>query len=520
MKTISCDYIVVGSGIAGLRAALELAPSGSVRVFCKGDPTQSNTRWAQGGIAAAMQEGDTVEFHLQDTLNAGDGLCWEPAVRILVEEGPHRIEELVAGGAEFDRANGRFVFGREGAHSRNRILHSGDATGKEIVRALLNWVGHSPGIEIVSHTPAVDLIVRDGICCGILAMDENTGDRFRVLGRAVLLATGGAGQIYSQTTNPEVATADGASIAFRAGADMMDLEFFQFHPTAFHLHGAPRFLLTEALRGEGAQVKNVEGRAFMKDYHPLGDLAPRDIVSRAIVSEINRTRSQWVYLDATHLGRRKLQDRFPNICRFLETYELDLSIDLIPISPSAHYWMGGVRTDLDGKTSIDGLYAAGEVACTGVHGANRLASNSLLEGLVFGARAGEAILASASQIPDLPPAEEPDGVHRKVDVAALRQTLQSLNWKHLGLIRNEQGMKELQAWIEAAPRFEPATLAELELINLLDCSKLMVSFALHRQESRGSHYREDFPSKKSDLTGHHTVLRNGTIELMELEGRG
>src|SRR5262245_52741886 len=307
MKTSQCDYIVIGSGIAGLRAALELSKAGSVKVFCKDEPSQSNTRFAQGGIAAAMQEGDTVEFHLQDTLNAGDGLCWEPAVRVLVEEGPRRIEELVAGGAEFDQANGRFVFGREGAHSRNRILHSGDATGKEIVRALLNWVHNSPGIEIVSHTPAVDLLMRNGECCGILAMNDLTGERSIITGRAVLLATGGAGQIYSHTTNPDVATADGASMAFRAGAEMMDLEFFQFHPTAFHLHGAPRFLLTEALRGEGAVLKNIEGKAFMRDYHSLGDLAPRDVVSRAIVSEMNRTTSQWVYLDATNLGRKKAQ---------------------------------------------------------------------------------------------------------------------------------------------------------------------------------------------------------------------
>lgn len=518
MKIEQCDYIVIGSGIAGLRAALELAKAGTVGVFCKDEASQSNTRWAQGGIAAAMQEGDTVEFHLQDTLLAGDGLCWEPAARVLVEEGPKRIRELVAGGAEFDTVGGKFVFGREGAHSRNRILHSGDATGKEIVRALLNWVEETPQIKIIQHTPAVNLIVRDGRCCGLEAMDETEGQRLAVFGRAVLLASGGAGQIFSHTTNPEGATADGASMAYRAGAEMMDLEFFQFHPTAFHRQGAPRFLLTEALRGEGAVLKNIEGKAFMKHYHPMGDLAPRDVVSRAIISELNRTQSHWVLLDATSIGRRKLQERFPNICRFLETYQLDPAIDLIPISPSAHYWMGGVRTELDGRTSLPGLYAAGEVACTGVHGANRLASNSLLEGLVFGARAGEAILESTFPEAAPFPLSKSPGPAKQPGVTELRETLRALNWKHLGLIREEAGMKELLAWIESVEPLQPVGLQELELINLLDCSKLMVSFALNRLESRGSHYRKDFPTKDPRLAGLHTVLRNGKIEFVSLEG--
>jgi L-aspartate oxidase len=518
MKTMQCDYIVIGSGIAGLRAALELARAGSVKVFCKGEPSQSNTQWAQGGIAAAMQEGDTVEFHLQDTLNAGDGLCWEPAVRVLVEEGPRRIEELVAGGAEFDSVNGKFVFGREGAHSKSRILHSGDATGREIVRALLNWTAQTPGIEIVSHMPAVDLLIRDQRCCGIFAMDESTGARTAIAGKAVLLASGGAGQIYSHTTNPEVATADGCSMAFRAGADMMDLEFFQFHPTAFHYHGAPRFLMTEALRGEGATLRNIEGKTFMKEYHPMGDLAPRDVVSRAIISELQRTHSRWALLDATSIGKRKLHDRFPNICRFLETYQLDPWLDLIPVSPSAHYWMGGVKTGLSGETSIPGLYAAGEVACAGVHGANRLASNSLLEGLVFGARAGETMAATPSAQIETP-ASAPDGeTGFPGDGAQTRRKLQSLNWEYLGLIRNETGMKTLLQWLESIPVFSPRNLAELELLNLLDCSKLMVRFALFRQESRGSHYREDFPSKNPQLAERHTVLRKNRLELIQLEG--
>lgn len=515
MKTSSCDHIVIGSGIAGLRAALELVKKGSVQVLCKGDPWESNTRWAQGGIAAAMQEGDTVEFHLQDTLVAGDGLCYEPAVRVLVEEGPRRIQELVQHGAEFDRVNGKFLFGREGAHSHNRILHSGDATGHEIIRALLNWVHQTRGIEIISNLPALGLIVQNGHCVGVQTIHETTGERSAIFANTVLLASGGAGQIYSQTTNPVVATGDGAAIAFRAGCEMMDLEFFQFHPTAFHWPNAPRFLLTEALRGEGAVLRNLNGKAFLKEYHRQADLAPRDIVSSAMVAEMRKTGSAWILLDATSIPRNKLRDRFPNIYEFLETYNLDLSQDLIPVSPSAHYWMGGVRTDLDGRTSLPGLFAAGEVACTGVHGANRLASNSLLEGLVFGARAGEAML-QAAKIPSPPIAEDPTETPFSGNAAALRQEVQNSNWKNLGLLRNENGIRETLALLESIPQFSPKTLEELELQNVVDCSKLIGSFALNRKESRGSHYREDFPEKNPEWTGHHSILMKDRIELREL----
>lgn len=516
---MNTDYIVVGSGIAGLRAAIELVQSGSVLILCKGEPWQSNTRWAQGGIAAAMQEGDTVEFHLQDTLKAGDGLCYEPAVRALVEEGPARIQELVAWGAEFDRVEGKFVFGREGAHTRNRILHAGDATGKEIVRALLNWVEQTRGIEVLSYSPAVHLLLTpDRRCAGILAMNERTGERLEIHARAVLLATGGAGQIYSQTTNPEVATGDGAAMAYRSGAEMMDVEFFQFHPTAFHYPGAPRFLLTEALRGEGAILKNAAGKAFMTSYHEMADLAPRDVVSRAIVSEMNKTKSSWVYLDATVIPRKKLRERFPNIYEFLENYQLDLAIDLIPVSPSAHYWMGGVRTDLEGRTSIPGLYGAGEVACIGVHGANRLASNSLLEGLVFGARAGKAMstLQPLDHNATTSTAETPYGGAATSDVVAIRKQIQEVNWKRLGLIRNREGITRALDFLHGIHSFDPRNLQQLELLNLLECSKLIGAFALRREESRGSHYREDFPAKNPNWDGHHSILRNGKIEITTL----
>jgi L-aspartate oxidase len=518
MKTSSCDFIVIGSGIAGLRAAMELAKFGSVRIFCKDEPWQSNTRFAQGGIAAAMQEGDTVEFHLQDTLQAGDGLCYEPAVRILVEEGPKRIQELVEWGAQFDQVSGKYVFGREGAHSRNRILHSGDATGKEIVRALLNGVQQTPQIEILTHVPAIDLILEEGRCTGIKGFDESSNEMSHCSARAVLLATGGAGQVYSHTTNPPVATGDGVAMAYRAGCELMDLEFFQFHPTAFHRAGAPRFLLTEALRGEGATLRNINGQAFMRKCHEMGDLAPRDIVSRAIVSELRQTGAAWVYLDATAIPRRKLRERFPNIYEFLQNYELDLSVDLIPVSPSAHYWMGGVRTGLNAETSLPGLFAAGEVACTGVHGANRLASNSLLEGLVFGARAGEAMRLErgypARNSVDSKTSSSGQDVH--APNAETRTKLQEMNWQELGLIRNGNGIERALNFLKSIARFKPQNLEELELLNLIDCSTLIGSFALERQESRGSHYRDDFPSRNPEWTGHHTILGDGKIEIKSI----
>ena len=517
MKTESCDYIVVGSGIAGLRGALELSRKGSVKVFCKGDPWQSNTRFAQGGIAAAMQEGDTVEFHFQDTIQAGDGLCYEPAVRVLVEEGPERIHELVDWGAQFDQKGGRFIFGREGAHSRNRILHAGDATGKEIVRALLNWVEQTREIQISCDRPALDLIIENGRCAGVYAMDERSGERTAAFAKCVLLATGGAGQVFSHTTNPRLATGDGVAMSHRAGADMMDLEFYQFHPTAFHRSGAPRFLLTEALRGEGAVLKNMDGKAFMQQYHPLRDLAPRDVVSRAIVSEIKKTQASSVYLDATSIGRQKLRERFPNIYEFLQNYELDLSQDLIPVSPSAHYWMGGVWTNLDCETSIQGLFAAGEVACNGVHGANRLASNSLLEGLVFGARAAASMLNLKQTPKEVSESQADSNRPGPVDPPdQLRATIQKMSWEHFGLLRDEPGIRSGLEELQKIASFRPGNLEELELLNLLDCSKLMGSFALQRQESRGSHFRLDFPSTNPAWDGHHSVLRNGKLELTTL----
>ncbi len=391
-------WIVVGGGITGLRAALTLAKVGDVTLITKEGASESNTHYAQGGIAVAMGGAEDVELHGQDTIHAGDGLVFEKAARLLVEEGPARIEELLAWGTHFDREKngaGELMRTREGAHSLPRILHAnGDATGREIGRALLERVAQEPRIHLHERVTMRDLVVRDGRVIGVEALDDHN-QPLTFLGSGVLLASGGAGQVYSDTTNPAVATGDGIAVAYRADAEVSDMEFYQFHPTALSVPGAPRFLLSEALRGEGALLRNHRGERFMDRYHPMAELAPRDVVARAIMREGIDERSGEalpVYLDMRHVTGKDLRARFPGISARLDEYGFDLSRDMIPIRPAAHYLMGGVRTDLYGRTNVPGLFAAGEVACTGVHGANRLASNSLLEGLVFGQRAAEAML--------------------------------------------------------------------------------------------------------------------------------
>ena len=382
------DFLVVGGGIAGLSAAIRLAKVGSVLVVTKEELAESNTAYAQGGIAVAMGGVEDVRLHLEDTVAAGDGLVNREAARVLVEQGPGRVEELLAWGTGFDREDGELMRTREGAHSLSRILHAnGDATGREIAVSLLRHVRGIAAIELMEWATTVDLLVEDGRVVGVSLLDGEGGLR-TVMARAVLLASGGAGQVYSDTTNPAVATGDGIAMAYRAGAEVSDMEFYQFHPTAFSMAGAPRFLLSEALRGEGAWLVNATGERFMERYHPLLELAPRDVVARAIAKEGLEGE---VFLNMRHV-KKDLVARFPGISKFLAGYGLELGRDLIPVRPAAHYMMGGVRTDVHGRTSLPGLFAAGEVACTGVHGANRLASNSLLEGLVFGALAAEAMV--------------------------------------------------------------------------------------------------------------------------------
>lgn len=381
-KVSPADFLVIGSGVAGLRAALELSREGRVVMLTKGHPLQSSSIHAQGGVAVALSEEDDVAIHLTDTVKAGHGLCRREAVRVLVEEGPDRIQELIRWGAKFDKAGGKFAFAREAAHSRSRILRArGDATGNEMVRVLMAQAARQKSIQRLDYHFTVDVVVEDGRCCGAVVLNEGSGEQFVLPAKAVVLSTGGAGQIYARTTNPANATGDGMAMALRAGAQLQDMEFVQFHPTALFLPSSPPFLLSEAMRGEGGQLRNSKGELFMHRYHPLGALAPRDIVARAIWAEMASTRARHVYLDVTHLGADFVKRRFPTIYATCLRYDIDITEEWIPVSPSAHYMMGGVWTDLNGSTSLPGLFAAGEVACSGVHGANRLASNSLLEGL-------------------------------------------------------------------------------------------------------------------------------------------
>src|SRR6266480_3865807 len=367
------DFLVIGAGVAGLRAAIELAEAGTVLVVAKDSLRESSSEYAQGGIAVALSDDDEVSLHEQDTLNAGDGLCDREAVHTLVEEGPAAIQELIEWGAAFDREGEELAFTREGAHSRNRILHAhGDSTGREILRALYAKTKTLKNISVCEFEFSTDLRVEDGRVCGIYLISDK-GEHQKMAASAVLLASGGLGQLYRNTTNPAVATGDGVAMAFRAGAEISDMEFIQFHPTALYLKTAPRFLLSEALRGEGAYLRNVELTRFMTKYHPMGELAPRDVVARAIVHEleVSNSKDPIVYLDLTHLNEKHVKTRFPRIYATCMQYNIDITMDLIPIRPAAHYSMGGVRTDLEGRTKLPGLYAAGEAAATGVHGANR-----------------------------------------------------------------------------------------------------------------------------------------------------
>ena len=454
----ACDFLVIGAGVAGLRAAIELADAGRVIVLAKREVRDSATHYAQGGIAAALSDEDEVSLHLQDTLVAGDGLCNTEAVRVLVEEGPARIEELIEWGTQFDRNGTKLAFTREGAHSRNRILHAhGDSTGREILRALYAKAKTLKNISVLEFEMSSDLLVENGRVVGVSVIGEK-GQFQHIPASAVLLATGGLGQLYRNTTNPEVATGDGVAMAYLAGAEISDMEFIQFHPTALYLKKAPRFLLSEALRGEGAYLRNMEMHRFMAKYHALAELAPRDVVARAIVHELEVTQSQdpVVYLDLTHLDPEHVKQRFPRIYSTCLEHNVDITTELIPIRPAAHYAMGGVRTDLAGQTSVAGLYAAGEAAATGVHGANRLASNSLLEGLVFGARAGQSmreLLGSRTTHSEPKRAASSNG---PVDsgLESLIGHTRDVMWSKVGIVRDAKGLRQA---IRELQELEPRT---------------------------------------------------------------
>jgi len=524
----SYDFIVMGAGIAGLRAVIELSRHGSVLCLAKRELTESNTQYAQGGIAVALGPDDSPEIHLRDTIAAGAGLVDEDAARVLVTEGPVRVLELLDWGVRFDRdAHGQLAFTREGAHSRNRVLHAdGDSTGREIRRTLYNHATKLPNVHFTEFGFARDLLLQDGRVVGVELLHQD-GSTASVISRAVLLATGGAGMIYANTTNPDVATSDGAAMALRAGAELSDMEFVQFHPTALYVEGAPRFLLSEALRGEGAYLRNSAGERFMPAYHELAELAPRDIVARAIRHELETSTAAepMVYLDVTHLDGQMLKARFPMIYQTCRNHGLDFTRDLIPIRPAAHYAMGGVRTDLKARASLPGLYAAGEAACTGVHGANRLASNSLLEGLVFGARAALAMAAEPApahfdRATTPPTIASGDASSGNGDDAELRFETQQLMWSNVGIVRDATRLTEavtrLTAILAALPPPQNTRCAEAR--NIAQSGLAIALSALARTESRGGHYRSDFP-KRDDMNFRKHSVMVGDRVYFELNAR-
>src|SRR5688500_579401 len=517
------DFIVIGSGVAGLRASIALAEAGAdVTVLTKDKASESNTEYAQGGVAVVLSEDDDAELHEGDTLVAGAGLCDARAVETLVSEGTHYVKELIEWGTEFDREGGKLVFTQEAAHSRRRILHAhGDSTGRELVRSLIARAAVEKAIDLLPFTTTEGLIVYGGRCVGVRYLDPVLRAPREVVARAVILCSGGAGQLFLHTTNPPVATGDGMAMAYFAGAEMADMEFVQFHPTALSVEGAPRFLLSEAMRGEGGILRNVNGERFMERYDPRLELAPRDIVSRSIVAEMRRTGSRNVFLDMTALDAEFLRARFPKIHETCRAFGLDIAHELLPVSPASHYSMGGIRTDLWGRTTLPELYAAGEVACTGVHGANRLASNSLLEGLVFGARAGEAALNESprSQVPgpksplqrssieDL--SLEPRlgtwdlGLGTHVSTA-VRKRVKRVMWERVGILRDAGSLRR------AIGEFEQIAEAKLSTPsrNFVTLALLIARAALWREESRGGHFRTDFPEQREEVQV-HSIQRSG-----------
>ena len=502
---LETDYIVIGSGVAGLRASIELAASGArVTVLTKDKASESNTEYAQGGVAVVLSDDDNAELHEEDTLVAGAGLCDPEAVETLVTEGTRYIKQLIEWGTEFDREGGKLVFTQEAAHSRRRILHAhGDSTGKEIVRALIARARAEKTIVLMPFATTESLIVRDGRCAGVRFLDPILRAPRELFGKAVILCTGGAGQLYQHTTNPPVATGDGMAMAYFAGAEMADMEFVQFHPTALSLENAPRFLLSEAMRGEGGILRNKYGERFMGNYDERLELAPRDIVSRSIVAEMRRTGTRHAFLDMTALPEDFLKERFPKIYETCKFYGLNIATDLLPVSPASHYCMGGIRTDLHGRSTLPGLYAAGEVTCTGVHGANRLASNSLLEGLVFGARAGESALSDSSEF-QVPSSKSENSGPGTWDLrlgaisTAVKKRVKRVMWERVGILRDKDSLNR------ALKEFEQIAQANLSVSsrNFATLARLVAAGALWREESRGGHFRTDFPSPDEKFRVH------------------
>jgi L-aspartate oxidase len=511
------DYVIIGSGIAGLYDALLAQEFGSVLIITKGGMHECNTRYAQGGIAAAIGSVDSPDLHLEDTIAAGAGLCDAEAVRILTAEAAERIADLVKFGVPFDTIDGEIALAREAAHSQRRILHAGgDATGERIEVTLSNAARLSSRITILEYCLAIDILVLEGGVYGVTALDLHSGSLERFGCRFIILATGGVGRLFRITTNPDIATGDGVALAHRAGAEIVDMEFFQFHPTALRLPGVLPFLISEAVRGEGGVLRNEMGEGFMVNYAPDGDLAPRDVVARAIVAEMKRTGAERVYLDVTHLAESIVSARFPQIYRFCLDHGLDITSSVIPVAPAAHYMMGGVKTNDWGETNVSGLFASGEVACTGVHGANRLASNSLLEVVVFGKRIVEKTrrdenkAAEATSDAVALPERGGDVGHR---AAPGQIALESLLWENVGIVRSGEGLAEaasvLAAWEEGLDR--PTDRASYEIGNMVLTGRLMAEAALMREESRGAHFRGDFPEPSESWLRHIVFRKKGGL---------
>ncbi len=517
------DVLVIGAGIAGLRAALEVPSDLRVIVVTKDRVTESNSQYAQGGIAGVLSPEDTFDNHVEDTLIAGDGLCDRDIVDMVVREAPAEIERLVNWGTKFDEVNGALSLTREGGHSHRRIVHAlGDSTGFEVMRAIIATARAAPNVTLWDDTFTIDLLTHEGKCCGAIVARNGYG-KFLIWAKQVVLASGGCGMVYRETTNPAVATGDGMAAAYRAGAELRDMEFLQFHPTVLYVAGSARYLVSEAVRGEGAYLRDVHGERFMPAADPRAELAPRDIVARAIFRTMERTQHPNVYLDLSHLDPVMVLNRFPGINRVCHGFGLDITRDRIPVRPGAHYMIGGISVDAAGRTSIPGLWAAGEVTSSGLHGANRLASNSLIEGLVYGAHCGRgAAEAVRSTTDDLRvpttshriPADEDGG---RLDIADLTASLRSLMVRKMGIIRDRERLQDAQRdvgfWCRYALGREFPGKAGWELQNLLTVARMMIDAALRREESRGTHFRSDYPNKDDVHWGrqHLVCSRSGSI---------